>query len=83
MKNSPTLFDRFDKLDTSVNIWLVANSITILRFAMGVVFFGFDVLKFFSGISPIESLATRTTSELTLGVSQVIVPWYLWLPLNV
>ena len=68
MKNSPSLFDRFDKLDTSINKWLVANSINILRFTMGIVFVGFGVLKFFTGISPIESLATRTTSELTLGV---------------
>ncbi|MCF2489218.1 DoxX family membrane protein [Dyadobacter sp. CY347] len=68
MKNSPSLFDRFDKLDTSMNKWLVANSINILRFTMGIVFLGFGVLKFFTGISPIESLATRTTSELTLGV---------------
>ncbi|MCF2492863.1 DoxX family membrane protein [Dyadobacter chenhuakuii] len=68
MKNSLSLFDRFDKLDTSINKWLVANSINILRFTMGIVFVAFGVLKFFTGISPIESLATRTTSELTLGV---------------
>jgi putative oxidoreductase len=68
MKNSPSPFDRFDKLDTSINKWLVANSINILRFTMGIVFLGFGVLKFFTGISPIESLATRTTSELTLGI---------------
>lgn len=68
MKNSPSLFDRFDKLDTSINRWLVANSINILRFSMGIVFLGFGVLKFFSGISPIESLASKTTSELTFGL---------------
>lgn len=62
------LLDRFDKLDTSINKWLVANSINILRFSMGLVFLGFGVLKFFAGISPIEALATRTTTALTLGV---------------
>jgi putative oxidoreductase len=67
MKNQTSLFNRFDKLDTSINKWLVANSINILRFSMGAVFFGFGILKFFSGISPIESLATRTTTALTLG----------------
>lgn len=35
---------------------------------MGLVFVGFGVLKFFNGISPIESLATRTTTVLTLGI---------------
>jgi putative oxidoreductase len=65
MKN---LFDRFDKLDTSLNNWLVINSIGILRFSMGLIFLGFGILKFFNGISPIESLATRTTTILTLGL---------------
>lgn len=68
MKSTPNLFDRFEQLDTSINKWLVANSINLLRFSMGLVFVGFGVLKFFSGVSPIEALATRTTTTLTLGV---------------
>ncbi|WP_159470129.1 DoxX family protein [Dyadobacter sp. 3J3] len=68
MKNLLNLFDRFDKLDTSINRWLVNNSILLLRISMGLVFIGFGVLKFFTGVSPIESLATRTTSVLTLGI---------------
>jgi len=68
MKNAHNLFDCFDQLDTSINKWLVANSINLLRFSMGLVFVGFGVLKFFSGVSPIEALATRTTTTLTLGV---------------
>lgn len=61
-------FHRFDKLDTAINRWLVANSIAILRVCMGIIFFGFGILKFFPGISPIESLASRTTTVLTLGL---------------
>ncbi|WP_205748092.1 DoxX family protein [Dyadobacter luticola] len=68
MNNTHNLFDRFDKLDTAINKWLVANSINVLRFSMGLVFVGFGVLKFFNGISPIQSLATRTTTVLTLGI---------------
>jgi len=68
MQRSPNLIDRFDNLDTSINRWLVANSINILRFSMGLIFLGFGILKFFSGISPIEVLATRTTSVQTLGM---------------
>ena len=68
MANTLNLFERFDQLDTNINKWLVANSINILRFCMGLVFVGFGVLKFFYGVSPIESLATRTTTVLTLGV---------------
>jgi len=62
------LFDRFDRLDTHMNRWLVANSILLLRISMGLVFIGFGFLKFFNGISPIQSLATRTTTVLTMGV---------------
>lgn len=67
MKTLANLFHRFDKLDTSINRWLVNNSILLLRISMGLVFIGFGVLKFFNGVSPIESLATRTTTVLTLG----------------
>ena len=67
MKTLAQLFNRFDQLDTTMNQWLVANSIGILRFCMGLVFLGFGILKFFPGISPIEELATRTTTVLTFG----------------
>lgn len=62
------LFERFDRLDTTLNRWLVANSIRILRISLGIVFLAFGALKFFPGLSPIEELATRTTSALTLGL---------------
>jgi len=68
MKTLINLFDRFDRLDTHMNRWLVANSILLLRISMGLVFIGFGFLKFFNGISPIQSLATRTTTVLTMGV---------------
>ncbi|MEZ0609563.1 hypothetical protein ACAW74_13680 [Fibrella sp. WM1] len=68
MNTIANLFDHFDKLDTRINRWLVANSIGILRVCIGLVFLGFGVLKFFPHLSPIEDLATRTTTALTFGV---------------
>lgn len=68
MKTLTNLFTQFDRLDTSINRWLVAHSIALLRIGMGIVFFGFGILKFFPGISPIEDLATRTTTVLTFGI---------------
>ncbi|QMW04069.1 DoxX family membrane protein [Spirosoma foliorum] len=68
MKTLANLFEHFDHLDTSINKWLVANSILLLRICMGLVFLGFGFLKFFPGISPIEDLATRTTTSLTMGI---------------
>jgi putative oxidoreductase len=62
------LFDRFDRLDTVLNRWLVAHSITLLRVSLGLVFLAFGALKFFPGLSPIEGLATRTTTALTFGM---------------
>ncbi len=62
------LFDRFDRLDTVLNRWLVAHSIVVLRVSLGLVFVVFGALKFFPGLSPIEGLATRTTTALTLGL---------------
>ena len=62
------LFDRFDRLDTGINRWLVAHSIALLRVSLGLVFLAFGALKFFPGLSPIEGLATRTTTALTFGL---------------
>ncbi len=62
------LFDRFDRLDTALNRWLVAHSIMLLRVSLGLIFLAFGALKFFPGLSPIEGLATRTTTALTFGL---------------
>ena len=62
------LYERFDRLDTRLNRWLVTYSIALLRIALGAIFVGFGLLKFFPGLSPIEDLATRTTAALTFGL---------------
>jgi len=62
------LFDRFDRLDTVLNRWLVAHSIALLRVSLGLIFLAFGVLKFFPGLSPIKGLATRSTTALTFGL---------------
>ena len=62
------LFERFDRLDTRLNQWLVAYSIPLLRIALGGIFLAFGLLKFFPGLSPIEDLATRTTETLSFGL---------------
>ena len=68
MKTLISLFNRFDRLDTAMNRWLVTHSVSILRVSLGLVFLGFGILKFFPGISPIEDLATRTTTILSFGM---------------
>ncbi len=68
MRIMKSLFERFDRLDTTLNRWLVAHSVAILRISLGLVFLMFGALKFFPGLSPIEELVTQTTSALTLGL---------------
>jgi uncharacterized membrane protein YphA (DoxX/SURF4 family) len=48
--------------------WLGANSRTILRLSMGLIFLGFGLLKFFPGVSPAEGMAVATFNQLTLGL---------------
>ncbi|CAN5147601.1 hypothetical protein BH20ACT22_BH20ACT22_12650 [soil metagenome] len=64
----PHLYERFDRLDTRLNRWLVAHSIPFLRISLGAIFLGFGALKFFPGLSPVEGLVTRVTGLLTFGV---------------
>lgn len=51
-----------------VHGWLVRHSIPLLRVSMGLVFFGFGILKYFPGVSPAQDLAIRTTRLLTFGL---------------
>lgn len=62
------LFERFDRVDTALNRWLVSHSIALLRISLGFIFLAFGALKFFPDLSPIQGLVTRTTTELTLGM---------------
>jgi uncharacterized membrane protein YphA (DoxX/SURF4 family) len=58
----------FDRIDQRITQWMADHGLTLLRLALGVVFFWFGVLKFFPGASPAEELAGRTIETLTFGV---------------
>ena len=45
-----------------------ANSIRLIRWAIGINYFWFGALKFFSGFSPAEDLAKNTIHILTFGL---------------
>lgn len=57
----------FDRLDRGITEWMAAHGLTLVRFALGTVFFWFGVLKLFPAASPAEALAGRTIEALTLG----------------
>jgi uncharacterized membrane protein YphA (DoxX/SURF4 family) len=71
------LIRNFQRVDRTLTTWMADNGILLLRVSLGVVYFWFGVLKFFPNLSPAEGLATRTISELTVGV----VPPNISLPL--
>jgi uncharacterized membrane protein YkgB len=58
---------RLDRVDAAITRWMAGHGVTLLRVAMGIVFFWFGALKFFPGMSPAEALAGRTIETLTLG----------------
>ena len=63
----------FDRVDRRITEWMADHGLTVLRLALGVVFFWFGVLKLFPGASPAEDLAARTIEALTLGTVQPAV----------
>jgi len=57
-----------EPLDRRITASLARLGPTVVRIALGVVFFWFGVLKFFPDLSPAQDLAARTIERLTLGV---------------
>lgn len=55
------------RLDARIVDWMAQNGLTVLRVALGIVFFWFGILKFFPSTSVAETLATRTISVLSFG----------------
>ena len=67
-RDVPTARITGDRLITSVSHWLELHKITLLRISMGMVIFGFGVLKYFPHVSPAEDLILATTGPLTFGL---------------
>ena len=59
---------RFLHLENQIHHRLVLHGISALRIAVGLVFLGFGVLKYFPGVSPAENLTKATTHLLFLGL---------------
>ena len=63
-----TAYQRVLHLENLIHHQLVLHSIAALRIAVGAIFLGFGVLKFFPGVSPAEDLTEATTHLLFLGL---------------
>jgi uncharacterized membrane protein YphA (DoxX/SURF4 family) len=62
-----------EALEARIVPWLACYSITILRVGLGIIFFGFGLLKFFPGFSPAEDLVMQTLGVLSFGLVPVRV----------
>jgi putative oxidoreductase len=62
------LVQTLDAVELRAARWLARHSVDLLRISLGLVLFGFGILKFVPGLSPAESLASETFSILTFGL---------------
>jgi uncharacterized membrane protein YkgB len=56
------------EVSTAVDGWLERYSVPLLRISMGLVIFGFGVLKYFPGVSPAQSIVLKVNHRLTFGL---------------
>jgi uncharacterized membrane protein YkgB len=61
-------YQRVLRLENRIHHELVLHSISTLRIAVGAVFLGFGILKYFPGVSPAQNLTEATTQILFLGL---------------
>lgn len=63
-----SLYPRFLHVENLIHHQLVRHSVAVLRVAVGLVFLGFGVLKYFPGVSPAQDLTEATTQILFFGL---------------
>jgi uncharacterized membrane protein YkgB len=52
--------NRIDRLDRRITDWMGRYGLTMMRIALGIIFFWFGVLKLFPGLSPAEDLVRNS-----------------------
>ncbi|HEX4099289.1 MAG TPA: hypothetical protein VHY21_01930 [Pseudonocardiaceae bacterium] len=60
--------------EAAIHRWLMRYSLIALRISMGIVYFGFGILKYFPGMSPAQDLALATTHLLSFGLVPAVIP---------
>jgi len=62
------IYARFLHLENNLHHQFVAHSVAVLRVAVGLVFLGFGILKYFPGVSPAQNITEATTHILFFGL---------------
>jgi len=73
--------ETFEKVDRKTTFWMAKHGLTLLRISIGIVFFWFGILKFFTGLSPAEGIAVETIRVLSFNLLSETVILYglgLW-----
>jgi uncharacterized membrane protein YphA (DoxX/SURF4 family) len=60
----------YDRTDQKISSFMSRYGSFFLRISLGIIFFWFGFLKFFSGLSPATDIATKTIETLTFGLVQ-------------
>ncbi|MGH3718394.1 MAG: hypothetical protein ACRDRI_06025 [Pseudonocardiaceae bacterium] len=63
-----------EEWEVAIHRWLVSYSMTALRISVGLVTFGFGILKYFPGVSPAQDLVLAAVRVLTFGLVPAVVP---------
>lgn len=63
--------------DLRITNWMARYGLTLLRLSLGIVFLWFGALKFFPGLSPAESIATRTISIMSFGLIEPSIALFI------
>ncbi len=67
---------RLDRLDQRVTAWMARYGLTMMRVALGVIFFWFGALKLVPGLSPAEELVRNTIFFIDPALFQPVLA--LW-----
>lgn len=62
------LYEIYTLFDQRITEWMARHGLVLLRVSLGIVFLWFGALKFFPGLSPVQSLASNTIALLTFGI---------------
>jgi uncharacterized membrane protein YkgB len=67
---------QIDRLDARVTAWMARYGLTMMRVALGIIFFWFGALKLFPGMSPAEELVRNSVFFLDPNLFQPVLA--LW-----
>lgn len=66
-------FEQLDAVDRRLTQWMARYSLTLMRIALGIIFFWFGALKLIPGLSPAEELVRETVFFIDPNIFQPVL----------